>query len=231
MLVWLHDVWTKPDKFGQIIDMSLEPDLNLALFSPSPSWLWVSISDSFRLSMEAELDECVDSHSSFSDSVISPSSGSLFPSESSLREELFFFFRFLDLAFFVFFFALLLLSSQCEAFFCFFLFDEDLSHSSLCLEESFLCEATSGLGDRRFSRFLVVCCSTKSVSSSLVLTSSVTRSCHQTIKDMITTAADVHWQQDRWLCRSLIPCLIWLSCLLKWSHFSLYSFHFIFNSL
>ncbi len=187
-----------------------EQALNPACFSLSPSWVWVSISDS-GLSLEGELDddenEGVDSHSSLSDSVISPSSGSLFPSESSLRAVLFFFFCFFDLVFLLFFLDLPL-SSQCDPFFCFFLFDEDLSLSSRCLEESFLRGVTSGLRDLRFSFrdsvvLLIVCRSTHSVSSSsAIFTSSNTSSCHQTGNSEITISITVHWQRASWLCRS-----------------------------
>lgn len=151
----------------------------------SPSWLCVSISDS-GLSIEAALEgdenEGVDSHSSLSDSVISPSSGSLFPSDPSLRVPFFFFLCFSDLDFFLFFLESPL-SSWCEPFFCFFLFDGYLSPSSLRLDESFLRGATSGLRDLRFAFrdsvfFLVVCLSTQSASSSSSFTSSLFTSCH-----------------------------------------------------
>lgn len=203
--------------------MCPEQALNSACFSLSPSWVWVSISDS-GLSLEGELDdddekEGVDSHSSLSDSVISPSSGSLFPSESSLRAMLFFFFCFFDLDFFLFFLDLPL-SSQCDPFFCFFLFDEDLSLSSRCLEESFLRGVTSGLRDLRFSFrdsvvLLVVCCSTHSISSFSIFTSSNMSSCHQTGNSEITISINVHWQQASWLYRSHVPRHVW-HCFCTW---------------
>lgn len=183
---------------------------NSSLFF-SPSGHWVSISDSGLSMWEEEPD--VDSHSSLSDSVISPSSGSLFPSESSLRVDVFFFFRFFDLLFFFFFFALLL-SSQCEPFFCFFLFDTDFSLSSRSLED-FLCDGASGLRERRFSFRdsvvrLVVCSSTTSVSSSFIFTSSTRCSCHQIVINEKTNATDVYWQPARWLCSSQ-NSLLWLA--------------------
>lgn len=160
--------------------------------------------------MEGELEdvenEGVDSHSSLSDSVISPSSGSLFPSESSLRATgLFFFFRFSDLDFFLFFLDLPL-SSWFEPFFCFFLFDEDLSLSSRRLDESLLRGARSGLRDLRFSFresvvLLVVFRSTHSVSSSSNFTSSNMSSWHQTVNDEITSPVTF---TDSWLCSSSV---------------------------
>lgn len=202
-------------KFKLQPDVCPDQALNSAHFSPS--WFWISISDS-GLSLEGELDddetEGVDSHSSFSDSVISPSSGSLFPSELSLRAGLFFFFCFFDLDFFFFFFDLPL-SSQCEPFLCFFLFDEDLSLSSRCFEESFLRGATSGLRDLRLSFrdsvvLLVVCCSTQSISSSSNFTPSSMISCHQTAKSETDISVDVQQQRASWLCRSHVSFLAFI---------------------
>lgn len=170
-----------PDKTNCVHAMWVNSDYSYV----SPSWLCVSISDS-GLSIEAALEgdenEGVDSHSSLSDSVISPSSGSLFPSDPSLRVAFFFFLCFSDLDFFLFFLESPL-SSWCEPFFCFFLFDGYLSPSSLRLDESFLRGATSGLRDLRFAFrdsvfFLVVCLSTQSASSSSSFTSSLFTSCH-----------------------------------------------------
>lgn len=175
-----------------------EPALNSACFyPPSPCRLWISISNSgLSLEGETEADEIegIDSHSSLSDSVISPSSGSLFPSEPSLWAGLFFFLRFSDLDFFLFFFDLSLSSSR-ELFLCFFLFDEDLLLSSLHLEDSFLRGATSGLRDLAFgfresTDLFVVSLSTQLVFSSSSFTSSDISSCHQTVNSEITTSSD-----------------------------------------
>lgn len=168
-----------------------------SFFPPSPCWLCISISKSgISLEGEAEVDEIegVDSNSSLSDSVISPSSGSLFPSEQSLWVGLFLFLRFSDLDFFLFFFDLSL-SSWRELFLCFFLFDEDLSFSSQHLEDSFLRGATSGLRDLGFGLLdsvdlLAACLSTPLVFSSSNFTSSNISSCHQTVNSEITASSD-----------------------------------------
>lgn len=157
-------------KLGELPDTSSSQILIL------PSGFWISISDSWHsLKGELDRDENERGDSSFSDSVISPSSGSLFPPESLLREELLFFFLFFDFDFIPFFLDRPL-SSLCEPFHTFFLFD-DLS------PRCFLRDETSGLGDLRFSFrdsefFFNVCCSTESVASSFILTSSNLYSCY-----------------------------------------------------
>lgn len=155
----------------------------------SPSWFCTSISDS-GLSLEClglEYDEWdeADSRSSFSDSVISPSSGSLLPSDSSLRATLLFFFFlcFSDLDFFLFFLELPL-SSWWEPFFNRFFLDGDLSLSFPCFEESFLLLAKSGLRDLRCS----FRDSARSVSSVSNFASSSLCSCHQTVSSEITAS-------------------------------------------
>lgn len=168
----------------------------------SPSWLCTSISDSGLsldlLELDEDKDEGVDSRSSLSDSVSSPSSGSLLPADSSLRGRFFFFLCFSDLDFFLFFFHRPL-SSWCEPFLSFFLLDDDLSPSSRCFEESFLFWAEFGLRDLRCD-FLV---STRSVSSCSCFRSSDLISYHQTVSSEVTISSNCR-PADFWL---LIPNL------------------------
>lgn len=158
---------------------------NVGSFVLSPSWLCTSISDSGLslecLGLEHDDGDEAESRSSLSDSVISPSSGSLLPSESSLWTGLlflFFFFFFSDLDFFLFFLELLF-SSWCEPFFSRLLRDGNLSRSFPCFEESLLLLDKSGLWDLRCS-FL------DSVSSVSGFASSSLCSCHQTVSSEIT---------------------------------------------
>lgn len=161
----------------------------------SPSWLCTSISDS-GLSLdflELDDDEGVDSRSSLSDSVISPSSGSLLPVDSLLQDGFFFFLCFSDFDFFLFFFSRPF-SSWCEPFLSFFLFDGDLSFSSRFLEEPFLLWAEFGLRDLRRgfrdSTWLFSSCSCFG-SSDLI-------SYHQTVSSENTTSSDCR-PADLWL--------------------------------
>ena len=145
-----------------------------------------------------------------SDSVISPSSGSLLPLESSLRSFFFFFdfFFFLlllcfsDLAFF-FFFLELAASSEREPFVCFFLL---AGRSKLPLrrdlEEALRREGGSEPGDRRFSLcgappLWAARRSTHSTSSSSALASSPRGPCRQTVNRKFNVSGSVR-KQDTW---------------------------------
>ncbi|TNN33447.1 hypothetical protein EYF80_056391 [Liparis tanakae] len=169
---------------------------------------WVSISEvSLELELEGEEKEGVDSHSSFSDSVISPSSGSLFPSESALEAGLFFFFSFLDFDFFFFFLDLSFFSSffspsssSSESVLCLFLLEEVLPLPSLRLEECLRRGAASGLRDFRLDFFFIVFLSTHSGSSSS--NSSNMNSCRQTVNREVSASSS---PTGRWLWSSHSP--------------------------
>lgn len=183
------------------------PDEVVKFSSSFLSPVWISVSSSvsgLSLHREAEGDEVEAVDSSLSESVISPSSGSLLPSESSLKDGLFFFFLFVDFDFFFFFFFDLS-SLSCEPSLCFFfLLDEDLPLSS---RRGYL----SLLRDLRFvlresDVWLAGCSSARLLCSCFNVNSFI--SWHQRIKRGVVNASpEEDWERDSQLCSVVFESL------------------------